>query len=199
MENFTQKRLFITKKVTFKKDGIIYYSGDFLESREIFISFDEIITNSITREFRTNKIFLWITVGFTIIFGFFLLNPFNINQEISTFFLIIFGFLSVILLIITILSRKRMLYIATLGGFLIDFYDLNPSNELIEQFLKTLKKKSYNYLKEKYTRIDEDISFEKQLENFIYLRDKNVITQKEYEALKNKLKNIEPDVKGFRN
>ncbi|WP_372744721.1 hypothetical protein [Lutibacter sp.] len=198
MKDFVQKRLFITKKVTFKNDGIIYYSGDFLESREIFISFDEIMTNSITREFRTNKLLIWVTIAFAFVYGFFLLNPFNINPEINSFFLYLSGFLCLILLILTILSRKHMLYIATLGGFLIDFYDLNPSKELVEEFLNTLKKKSFKYLKAKYTKIDVDISFEKQLENFIYLRDKNVITQKEYETLKKKLKNIEPDVKGFR-
>ena len=91
-----------------------------------------------------------------------------------------------------------MLYIATLSGYLIDFYDFNPSKELITKFLDSLKKHSYKYLKEKYTRIDEDLPFEKQLDNFIYLRDKKVISQKEYIALKKKLKNLEPDVKGFR-
>lgn len=199
MEEFTQKRLFTIKRVTFKKDGIIYYSGDFLESREIFISFDEIMMNTITREFRTNKLALWITIGFAFVFGFLLLNPFNINHEINTFFLYLIGIFCFISLIITVLSRNHMLYIATLGGFLIDFYDLNPSKELMDTFLETLKRQSFKYLKEKYTKIDEDISFEKQLDNFIYLRDKKVITQKEYEVLKNKLKNIEPDVKGFRN
>jgi hypothetical protein len=92
-----------------------------------------------------------------------------------------------------------MLYIATLSGYLIDFFDNNPSKELMSKFLQSIKKQSYKYLKEKYTKIDEDIPFEKQLDNFIFLRDKNVITQKEYIALKMKLKNLEPDVKGFRN
>lgn len=111
MKDFVQKRLFITKKVTFKNDGIIYYSGDFLESREIFISFDEIMTNSITREFRTNKLLIWVTIAFAFVYGFFLLNPFNINPEINSFFLYLSGFLSIILLILTILSRKHTCYI----------------------------------------------------------------------------------------
>ena len=92
-----------------------------------------------------------------------------------------------------------MLYIATISGFLIDFFDLNPSKELMDNFLEALKKHSFKYLKDKYTFIDHDVPFEKQLDNFIYLKDKNVITQKEYEVLKKKLKNMELDVKGFRN
>ncbi|MBP8792694.1 MAG: hypothetical protein KBH29_05900 [Lutibacter sp.] len=199
MDTFTQKRLFTTKKVTFNKDGIIYFSGDILESREVFISYDEIMTNTITREFNTNKLTLWITVGFAIIFGFFLLNPFKINVETKLFFSYLSGVSCFIFFIITLLSRKKMLYIATIGGFLIDFFDLNPSRELMDTFLETLKKHSFKYLKDKYTFIDHDVPFEKQLDNFIYLKDKNVITQKEYEVLKKKLKNMELDVKGFRN
>ena len=77
-------------------------------------------------------------------------------------------------------------------------YILSLRKGFCKPFLDSLKKHSYKYLKEKYTRIDEDLPFEKQLDNFIYLRDKKVISQKEYIALKKKLKNLEPDVKGFR-
>ena len=56
METFVQKRMFTTKSVQFTKEGIIYYSGNFINSKEIFFSFDEIMINIINREFITNKI-----------------------------------------------------------------------------------------------------------------------------------------------
>jgi glucan phosphoethanolaminetransferase (alkaline phosphatase superfamily) len=154
--------------------------------------------NNITREFITNKIFLWIAVGFGLFFGVSALNIFKFSNETLHIILIASGIICILFFLLTIFSRKHMLYIATLSGYLIDFYDFNPSKELITKFLDSLKKHSYKYLKEKYTRIDEDLPFEKQLDNFIYLRDKKVISQKEYIALKKKLKNLEPDVKGFR-
>ena len=91
-----------------------------------------------------------------------------------------------------------MLYITTLSGYLIDFYDKNPNKEVMSVFLETLKSKTFTYLKEKYAIIDIDLPIEKQIENLNFLKERNVISEKEYEALKEKLKNINIDVKGFR-
>ena len=91
-----------------------------------------------------------------------------------------------------------MLYITTLSGYLIDFYDKNPSEEAMDEFLEILKTKTFTYLKEKYAVIDIDVPAEKQIENLKFLKDRNVITEKEYEELKEKLKNINIDVKGFK-
>ena len=91
-----------------------------------------------------------------------------------------------------------MLYITTLSGYLIDFYDKNPNEEAMGKFLATLKTRTFTFLKEKYAVIDLDLPTEKQIENLNFLKERNVITEKEYEALKERLKNIKPDVKGFK-
>jgi hypothetical protein len=108
------------------------------------------------------------------------------------------GLLFIIFLLLTILSRKNMLYITTLSGYLIDFYDKNPSAEAINEFLNRLKTRTFAYLKEKYAVIDIDLPIEKQIENLSFLKERHVITEQEYEALKEKLKNINIDVKGFK-
>lgn len=91
-----------------------------------------------------------------------------------------------------------MLYITTISGHLIGFYDKNPNKEAMAEFLEILKTRTFVFLKEKYAIIDMDIPVEKQIENLNFLKDRNVITEKEYEALKEKLKNINIDVKGFK-
>ena len=91
-----------------------------------------------------------------------------------------------------------MLYITTFSGYLIGFYDKNPSEEAIEEFLEILKTKTFAYLKEKYAIIDKDLPVEKQIENLNFLKERNVITEKEYEALIEKLKKDNIDVKGFK-
>lgn len=91
-----------------------------------------------------------------------------------------------------------MIYLSTLNGYLIDFYDKNPSEELLAEFLDSLKSKIHEYLKEKFSAIDKDVAFEKHIENFNYLKEMEIIDQKEYEKLKEELKSKKPDIKGFK-
>jgi len=198
MEEFKQKRFFNSKRVEFESDGITYYSGNFLNAKEIFIPFDGIIPDAITRETKTSRLFLWITIALGLIFSLTFFEIFRIPFGIYMVLTFFSGLLFVFFLLLTILSRKYMMYITTLSGYLIDFYDKNPNKEAITEFLETLKTKTFTFLKEKYAVIDIDLPVEKQIENLNFLKERNVITEKEYEALKEKLKNINIDVKGFK-
>jgi len=198
MEEFKQKRFFNSKRVEFESDGITFYSGTFLNAKEIFIPFDDILPDAITRETKTSRLFLWITIASGLILSLALWDIFSIPFAIYMVLVFFSGLLFAVFLFLTIFSRKYMLYITTLSGYLIDFYDKNPSEEVLEEFLETLKTKTFTYLKEKYAVIDIDLPVEKQIENLNFLKDRNVITEKEYEELKEKLKNINIDVKGFK-
>lgn len=198
MEEFNQKRFFNSKRVEFEIDGITFYSGNFLNAKEIFIPFDDILPDAITKETKTSRLFLWITIASGLVFSLASWDIFSIPFAIYMVLVFFSGLLFAIFLLLTIFSRKNMLYITTLSGYLIDFYDKNPSEEAMDEFLKTLKTKTFAYLKEKYAVIDIDLPVEKQIENLNFLKERNVITEKEYEELKEKLKNINIDVKGFK-
>lgn len=198
MEKFKQKRFFNSKRVEFESDGIIYYSGNFLNAKEIFIPFYEILPDAITRETKTSRLFLWISIALGFIFSLTYFEIFRIPFGIYMTIVFFSGLLFVLFLLLTILSRKYMLYITTISGHLIGFYDKNPNKEAMAEFLEILKTRTFVFLKEKYAIIDMDIPVEKQIENLNFLKDRNVITEKEYEALKEKLKNINIDVKGFK-
>lgn len=198
MIDFKQRRFFNSKKAEFEFDGITFYSGNFLNAKEIFIPYDEIIPDAITRETKTSRLFLWTTIAFGLIFSLSFFDTLQIPFGIYMVLVFFSGLLFVIFLLLTILSRKQMLYITTLSGYLIDFYDRNPSKKAMDEFLETLKTKTFAYLKEKYAVIDIDLPIEKQIENLNFLKERNVITEKEYEALKEKLKNINIDIKGFK-
>jgi hypothetical protein len=198
MEEFKQKRFFNSKRVEFEIDGITFYSGNFLNAKEIFIPFDDILPDAITRETKTSRLFLWITIASGLVLSLALWDIFKIPFAVYMVVVFFSGLLFVIFLLLTIFSRKYMLYITTLSGYLIDFYDKNPNKEVMSVFLETLKSKTFAYLKEKYAVIDIDLPVEKQIENLNFLKERNVITEKEYEELKEKLKNINIDVKGFK-
>jgi hypothetical protein len=198
MEAFKQSRFFNSKRVGFEDDGISYYSGNFLNAKEIFIPFDEIIPDAITKETKTSSLFLWFTITLGFIFSLALWDIFRIPFGIYMVLAFFSGLFFLLFLILTIFSRKQMLYITTLSGYLIGFYDKNPSEEAIEKFLEILKTKTFAYLKEKYAIIDLELPIEKQIENLNFLKERNVITEKEYEALIEKLKKNNIDVKGFK-
>ncbi|OGS70605.1 MAG: hypothetical protein A3F91_08965 [Flavobacteria bacterium RIFCSPLOWO2_12_FULL_35_11] len=198
MEEFKQKRFFNSKRVEFESEGITFYSGNFLNAKEIFIPFDDILPDAITKETKTSRLFLWITVTSGLIFSLALWDIFKIPFAVYMVVVFFSGLIFAVFLLLTIFSRKYMLYITTLSGYLIDFYDKNPNEEAMDEFLETLKTKTFAYLKEKYAVIDIDLPVEKQIENLNFLKERNVITEKEYEALKEKLKNINIDVKGFK-
>ncbi|HEY9170360.1 MAG TPA: hypothetical protein VIN72_12780 [Lutibacter sp.] len=198
MKDFKQKRFFNLKRVEFEFDGITYYSGNFLNAKEIFIPFDEIIPDAISRETKTSRLFLWFTIILGLIFSLTIMDIFRIPFGIYMVLAFFSGLFFMFFLILTIFSRKRMLYITTSSGYLIGFYDKNPSEEALDNFLETLKTKTFAYLKEKFAIIDIDLPVEKQIENLNFLKERNAITEKEYETLIEKLKKNNIDVKGFK-
>ncbi len=59
-----------------------------------------------------------------------------------------------------------------------------PNKEEVEKFLDILISKVKDYLKEKYGKIDLDIPEDMLMRNFLFLRNSELITEKEYEELK---------------
>lgn len=57
----------------------------------------------------------------------------------------------------------------------------------MEEFLKTLKNKVIDFLKSKYANIDKDLDTQDQLKKLIWLKEREVISQKEFEHLKSQL------------
>ena len=57
-----------------------------------------------------------------------------------------------------------------------------------DEFIMSLKEASKKYMLWKYATLDEDINPEKQIENFWWLRNNEIITDEEYIQLKSKLK-----------
>jgi hypothetical protein len=66
----------------------------------------------------------------------------------------------------------------------VEFFEDLPNKEEVEKFLDILISKVKDYLKEKYGKIDLDIPEDMLMRNFLFLRNSELITEKEYEELK---------------
>lgn len=59
-----------------------------------------------------------------------------------------------------------------------------------EQFLSALREASKHYLRWKYGAVDPDLPFERQVENYWWLRNNAIISDDDYKQLKEQLKSV---------
>ena len=198
MKELNQKRNLNHNKIEFIEDGLNYYTGNIINSKQLFIPYEDVIYERITRELTTDKFNLFVSIASLLLmvkslFGIYD-NPDGIYKGLLP---IVFGFF-VVFSIVTFLGRGKYIYIDTIHSGRIKLFDNNPSEFEIEEFLKKLKTNTEEFLKSKYAVVDFDLPIEGQLENFNYLEKRKVITKEEYIALKNQLKGVKSEIKGFK-
>ena len=80
---------------------------------------------------------------------------------------------------------KKETYIAG-GHNMITFYQDLPSKDEVDNFVNKVIKKSNNYVRLKYMKVDPDVPEETQMGIYQWLLNSEFITDEEYESLKNK-------------
>lgn len=88
-----------------------------------------------------------------------------------------------------LLNQDRYIQINTKKGLLL-IGNSKKDKARNSEFLAALKNASKKYLTWKYGTVDADLSFEKQIENYWWLRNNEIITEEEYGKLKDELKKL---------
>jgi len=96
---------------------------------------------------------------------------------------VLWGFLGLFFMLVPV---KNEVYLYG-GSQDLAFYRNIPNEESVDQFLDELIQATKEYLREKYTKIDKDLAEDIQIENFKWLKDIEVITEQEYQELKEEL------------
>jgi hypothetical protein len=124
---------------------------------------------------------LIITGLFFFVFSFlFLLGT---AEELTAIFLSI----GVIFVLAAFINRKKTVAIPTYSGDEIILYFNNKTKEKVVGFSNKIIEASNNYLMGKYGKIDRALPLEQQINNLQFLRNREIITENHYEALKNEL------------
>jgi len=194
---FKQTRYLNTREVQFKQDGIIYTTSNPLNSKEIFIPYEEIQFEKLLRELKTDKWNVWIAgiAGFICIK--FLVRTIDFPNSFDYGLLYTSLLIFVYFAVATILSRRHLLYISTFSSGLIELYDGNPSRIEMEEFLAELKNETSKFLRDRYATIDKDLPIDNQLQNLSWLKNRKILTEIEYEELKSRLTGNKNEIKGF--
>ncbi len=196
---FKQTRYLSTREVQFKQDGILYTTSNPLNSKEIFVPYEEIQFEKLLRELKTDKVNVWIAgiAGFISIK--FLIRTIDFPNSFDYGLLYTSLLVFVFFIIAAILSRRHLLFISTFNSGLIELYDENPSRIEVEEFLTELKNETSKFLKDRYATIDRDLPIDNQLQNLSWLKNRKILTETEYEELKSKLTGNRNEIKGFGN
>ena len=179
LEEIEVKKLFKKQKIKIFSNKILVSKKSITDFLEFEISLDEIETKkTIKSESNNNLMALGFllsiigliinTVGGTLIFAWILL-------------------LSLCLIVLGVFFRKKTITILTYSSAPI-VIEFNRTNEIeARNFADKLINYAKEYLIKKYSKIDKDLPFENQLNNLDFLRTKDLISDIEFEKLKNQL------------
>ena len=99
---------------------------------------------------------------------------------------LIFLIITLILFTVALLTKKQIVTLTTVydqHGLELPF---NKENEQeVRAFADRIIEKTKEFLVSKYAKVDKDLPRDSQLENIISLKDRSIITEQEFERLKN--------------
>jgi hypothetical protein len=185
----SQRKLFLKREYTLGKDSLTIRTSDLTSSETLKIPYEDIDTSNLIEKKQTDNILLVITIVFGVFFLINILNPNNYSEDgllgVAVFlFLVAFasGFL-------TYLKSKNVVLIPTAKNGYIEVLKNKPSTVQFNNFILELTIKIASFLRTKYANIDLDLPKEPQLLNLAWLKDREVISQEEFEKLKSELTN----------
>jgi hypothetical protein len=97
---------------------------------------------------------------------------------------LIFGFITVIVLGYGLITRVGMITIPVYAGEDIKLYFDNRNKEMAVEFADELIERIKRYLKERYSKFDRLMPLDKQFDNLYFLKERDLISESEYEAFK---------------
>ena len=182
-----QRKLFTTKDFTIKQSGLHVRSKTISTLFEVEIPFEEINLKKVIIRKKSEIFLLVLSVFLAIIFIVNLImkvfgDP-DINWPTILILFIITSFCSTI----TLFVRVHSYYIPTTNNGLLEIYFGKPTKTVTDKFLDDLKQSINLFLKNKYGKIDKNLPIDAQLSNLMWLRDRDILTEEEFENLRFKL------------
>lgn len=175
---FYNKRYLTRQNFEIKKSSLKIDRKNIFDAIEYEIPFDHIHNKlKIQTIINNNLIFAGI-----FLFAFsFLFLPGTIPE--LTLILICFG---VLFIILSFINRKKVVTISTIDGDIELYFHSRNKKEIVD-YANTIIEAANIYLLNKYSKIDRFLPIEPQLENIQYLLNREIISEENFESLKNRL------------
>jgi hypothetical protein len=195
MDKLEQKKLFVKRSFKLTDKGLRYEFKNLTSSLDLEIPYEEIGTKKIYQKL-TNSNFLVLTI-----FMFFASTAktyyFIIGEHDDLVFTLIVLAIFAVSGLFAYHGYKDYVLIEAINPPFIEFYSKRPDKDTVENFISELQRRTKNFLIKKYAERDNNIALETQLETISILKNRNIIDEKEYEELTNKLTKPKNNPIGF--
>lgn len=182
-----QRRFFTVKKFLITEIGVKVEEQKIGQSTEIFFPYDKISNDIEKYSFRSIKLL----IAFIVLFTFFVITliPIFFSNDVGVHSkenVITWGVLSFIFFIVYLFSIKNLIVVNCSEGRLPFFRNI-PNSNTVEKFIENIFAKRKEYYINKITKIDGDYNLEELFQRYRWLHDNDIISDQEYQELKNKL------------
>jgi len=177
--HFTNRRYFLRQTLQVNKSSILLNRKTLFEELEYEISFEQLDNKKITEVKTNNNLFFTGIIMF--IMGIFFLS--GSILEIAA----ICVFIAIVFVITSFIDKKRTITLVTYNGNNIILYFTKSNKAQVNEFIDNVFKAANSFLLAKYQKIDKALPIEPQLDNIQFLRNREIISEEEYEALKDRL------------
>jgi len=196
-----QRKLFTTKDFTIRQSGLHVRSKSISTLFEVEIPFEEINLKKIIIRKKSEIFLLFLSGLFAIVLVINLIMKIFEEPGIDWPAILIFSIITFFCIITTLFTRVHSYYIPTTNNGMLEIYYGKPNLACTEKFLDDLKLSINLFLKNKYGKIDKNLPIDTQLSNLMWLRDRDILTEEEFENLRFKLtgNEIMNNTIGFKN
>ena len=176
---FVNRRHFTRQELEINKTSLKISKRNLFDEIEYEISLEQ-IDNKKKLEVKTNSN-LFITGLFVFGIGIFFLSGSIIEMTK------ICSLISIVLVIASFIDKKRVITIGTYQGENITLYFTSKNKQEVIDFAEQIFQASKGFLLNKYSKIDRALPIEPQLDNIQFLRNREVISEEDFNFLKNQL------------
>ena len=176
---FYNRRFLTRQNFEIKKSSLKIERKNMFDVIEYEIAFDHLHSKLKVQTIFNNN--LIIVGAFFLVFS--ILFLFGINEELSVFFI----FIAIFFIVLPFINRKKVISIASMDGNNIELYFTNRNKQSVHDYATEIIESANIYLLKKYSKIDRSLPIEPQIENIQYLLNREIITEENFESLKNQL------------
>lgn len=198
MKELKQTKNFVKREFRLTDSKLFYNVSKFGNGNEVDIPFENISGDKVSFK-STNHILLLIAGAIYLIAIAIQISIFR-GGNTENFAGLFWGIVGTVFLVLYFLSMQDFWKIRLVNDGYLYIHKKIPNKTTADMFIEELMKSRNDFLKENYAVVDENLSYESQLNNFKWLKSINAISKEEfdqkYAELKQSVKPKTPNI-GF--